>query len=149
MTRRREPDEPFVFWVDRCLGRSVPDALEAAKIDVRRYEDLYPNEPDVPDAEWIPEVAERGWVIVTKDAAITRTRPEIEALRRARARFVCLAAKNMTGPEQVECLLHHWRTVEGLLRTRRPPVLAKVLRSDVKWYDGKGWRRVKRKPRQG
>jgi len=134
------------YWFDRCLGNAAPDAFEREGFKIHRYADLYPNEQDVPDARWIPEVTALGWVIVTKDAAITRNPTEIAALRRARARFVCLAAQGMTGPNQIECLLRHWRTVEGQLRSRTPPVIVKVLRRDVQRHDGTGWRRVKKKP---
>jgi len=147
VSRRKKPRvEPLVFWVDRCLGtRVVPDALEEAGVEIRRYLDLYPDDPEVEDVVWIPAVTAKGWVILTKDAAISRNTAEIEVLRRAKARFVCLAAAHLSGPEQAECLLKHWRTVEGLLRNRRPPVIAKVLRSEVQWHDGKKWRKAKGK----
>src|SRR5690606_12668297 len=97
---------------------------------------------------WIPEVTARGWVILTKDAAITRNPWESDAVVRAKARFVCLAAQNMGGPAQAECLLRHWRTIEGVIRSRKPPVLVKVVRTEVRWYDGRVWRKVKSKPRR-
>ena len=147
MSRRRAPPPlRLAYWFDRCLGRAAPDAFEREGFETHRYEELYPDEPDVADALWIPAVTARGWVIVTKDAAITRNPAEIAALRQASARFVCLAAQGMTGPDQIECLLRHWRTVEGQLRSRKPPVIVKVLRREVQRHDGGGWRRVKKKP---
>jgi len=145
---RRRPSQPdsLIYWVDRCLGtRVVPQALEHAGIEIRRYVDLYPNDAEVDDVVWIPEVTARGWIILTQDRAITRNWAEIEVLRRAKARFIALAAAGLSGPKQAACLLKHWRTVEGLLRTRKPPVIAKVLRSEVQWHDGKTWRRAKAK----
>ena len=58
---------------------------------------------------------------------------------------MCLAAKNMTGAQQAECLLGHWRTIEGLVLSRKPPVIVKVTRSDVRWHDGSEWRQAKLK----
>lgn len=138
----------LIFWVDRCLGtRVVPEALRDAGVAICTYADLYPHDPEVPDAAWIPEVTARGWIILTKDSAISRNPEELAALRRAKALYVCLAAKKMTGPQQAACLLHHWRTIEGLVTTRKPPVIVKVTGSHVQWHDGTTWRPVKLKSR--
>jgi hypothetical protein len=86
-----------IYWVDRCLGSEiVPGALRAAGIEVRRYVDVYPDDPRVPDAIWIPEIARRGWIALTKDHEIHRNPVEIEALHRAGARHVFLAARKLT-----------------------------------------------------
>lgn len=140
------PRDDLIFWVDRCLGAHiVPDELRAAGIAIRTYADLYPTDDDVADAEWIPEVTARGWIILTKDEAISRNPTEVSALRRAKALYVCLAAKGMTAAAQVECLLQQWRTIEGVVATRKPPVIVKVTRTGVRWHDGSGWRPVKHK----
>lgn len=143
------PRDDLIFWVDRCLGAHVvPDGLRAAGIAIRTYVDLYPDDDDVADAKWIPEVTARGWIILTKDEAISRNPAEVSVLRRAKAIYVCLAAKGMTAPAQVECLLKHWRTIEGVVASRKPPVIVKVTRSDVRWHDGSEWRAVKHKKRR-
>lgn len=140
------PRDDLVFWVDRCLGaRVVPDALSAAGVAIRTYADLYPDDDEVPDAKWIPEVTGRGWIILTKDENISRNPAEVSVLRRARAIYVCLAAKGMTGAAQAECLLKHWRTIEGIVTSRKPPVIVKITRSEVRWHDGTRWRPVKHK----
>lgn len=136
-----------IWWIDRCLGaRIVPEGLRSAGVEVRTYAELYPNDPAVADTEWIPEVTARGWVILTKDENISRNPVEVAALRQAKAIYVALAAKDMTAPDQVACLLKHWRTIVGVVSTRKPPVIAKVTRTDVRWHDGKEWRVVKSKP---
>ena len=141
--------DELIFWVDRCLGvRIVPGRLRGAGISIRTYLDLYPQDPAVPDAQWIPDVTARGWIILTKDQAISRNPAELQVLRRAKARYVCLAAKNMTGSEQAECLLEHWRTIDGLVAARKPPVIVKVTRSEVRWHDGSIWRPSRLKKRR-
>lgn len=77
--------DDLIFWVDRCLGAHiVPDGLRAAGIAIRTYADLYPTDDEVADAKWIPEVTAGGWVILTKDEAISRNPAEVSALRRAK-----------------------------------------------------------------
>ena len=38
--------------------------------------------PDVLDMDWIPQVAARGWLIITRDSMIIQNRNEIAAVRR-------------------------------------------------------------------
>lgn len=134
----------LVWWVDRCFGaRIVPAKLRDGGIKIRTYAELYPDDPAVPDAVWIPEVTARGWVILTKDKEIRRNPEEIAAIRRASARYVCLSAKGMSGEQQADCLLGHWRTLEGVVDTRKPPLLVTVTRADVRWLDGTDWRVAK------
>ena len=42
------------------------------------------------DTEWIPEVAKRGWLIVTRDNNIIENRNEITAVRESGAKMVAL-----------------------------------------------------------
>lgn len=139
----------LIWWFDRCLGRELPNAIEALGAEVRRYVDLFPNDPTVDDVDWIPRVTARGWVIVTKDKNIRRDSNERAVLIAARARYVCLASANMTGKQQVETLTGHWRTIDGVVRTRAAPLLVSVTRDGVVWWDGEAWRAVKRKPPRG
>jgi PIN like domain len=135
-----------IYWVDRSLGGDiVPGALRSAGVEVRTYAELYPSDSKVPDHVWIPEVAERGWVILTKDKKIRRLPIEIEALRRAQARYICLSATNMRGDEQAACLLHHWKTIASVVASKPAPLIATVTRTHVQWLDGDKWRVAKRK----
>jgi len=136
----------LVYWVDRSLGAEiVPKALRAHGINIRTYVEIYPNEPKVRDEVWIPEITERGWVILTKDKEIRREPVEIEALRRVKARYICLSAGKMRGDEQAACLLHHWMTIDSLVINKRAPLLVTVTRTHVQWLDGDAWRVAKRK----
>jgi hypothetical protein len=136
----------WIYWVDRCLGTDViPRALRAATVGVRTYTDLYPNDPKVPDHVWIPEVAARGWVVLTKDKNIRRSPVEIEAIRLAKARYVCLSAANMRGDEQAACLLHHWKTIDSVVANKPVPLIVTVTRTQVVWLDDGTWRVAKRK----
>jgi len=46
--------------------------------------------PDVLDTDWIPQVAARGWLIVTRDSMIIQNRNEIAAVREHKAKMVAL-----------------------------------------------------------
>jgi PIN like domain len=42
------------------------------------------------DTDWIPQVAARGWLIVTRDSMIIQNRNEITAAREKKAKMVAL-----------------------------------------------------------
>jgi hypothetical protein len=44
--------------------------------------------PDVLDSDWIPQVAARGWLIITRDSMIIQNRNEIAAVRENKAKMV-------------------------------------------------------------
>jgi hypothetical protein len=135
-----------IYWVDRCLGTNiVPSALRAIGVQVQTYDSLYPNDTRVPDHVWIPEVAQRGWVILTKDKRIRHAREEIDALRSAGARYVCLSSAQLTGSEQAECLVRHWKTIDSVVINKPAPLIVSVTRQNVQWLDELSWRVAKRK----
>ena len=94
MPRRRLP-EPFVFYVDECLGRHVvPDAIRGA---LQGQESVLTLPQGTLDEAWLPEAGER-WICLTKDAALRRRPHELEAICRVGAAIVLLG--EASGPEQ-------------------------------------------------
>lgn len=137
---------PRIYWIDRCLGGDIlPRVLREAGVEIQTYADLYPNDPKVQDHVWIPEVAGRDWVILTKDKNIRRSPVEIQALRLAKARYVCLSATSMRGDEQAACFLQHWKTIESVVAHKPVPLIVSVTRNHVQWLDGETWRVAKHK----
>lgn len=73
------------------------------------------------DAEWIPEVARRAWLIITRDSRIQDHRAEVEAVRAAGARVVALAGKEAVDTwHQLEVLMSQWRRLEACLEEPAP-----------------------------
>ncbi len=46
--------------------------------------------PDVLDTYWIPQVAARGWLIITRDSMISQNRNELTAVRENKAKMAAL-----------------------------------------------------------
>jgi hypothetical protein len=120
------------FYVDA-------DVLGLAKILVQLRADVtYPGDPGgtlhrrarpacpvtspaAPDTEWVPEVTQQGWLIITRDAHISLNRREIDAVRDAHARMVTPAGSEARGTwEQLEIVMSRWRDIEALLDTSGP-----------------------------
>jgi hypothetical protein len=72
-----------------------------------------PITPATLDKDWIPEVASRGWLIVTRDRNIQDHRAEIGAVRDHSARMVTLHGPEARGTwEQLEIFMSRWRDIE-------------------------------------
>jgi hypothetical protein len=70
---------------------------------------------DVLDTEWIPEVARRGWLIVTRDSGIIEKRREIGAIRENAAKMIALNQRDAsTKWGQLEVFMTQWRRIEAL-----------------------------------
>lgn len=121
MPRRRLP-EPFVYFVDECLGRHVvPDALRAA---VTEHERVEQRPQGTLDLEWIPEAARGNWVCFTKDRALRRRPNERAALLHgAFATFLVGEAK---GEEHARRIVGALPVVRRILRSRDVPLVGRI-----------------------
>jgi hypothetical protein len=76
-----------------------------------------------PDVEWIPVVAERQWLIITRDSRIQEHRAELNAVREHGARMVALSGREaMNRWDQLEILMCQWRRIEAATRAPAPAV---------------------------
>ena len=79
------------------------------------------TDPASQDTEWIPEVARRGWLIVTRDSRIAENRSEITAVREHSARLVALNQQDArTKWGQLELFMTQWRRIEALVNEPGP-----------------------------
>lgn len=70
---------------------------------------------DVLDEDWIPAVAARGWLIITRDSKIIENRNEINAIRENGAKMVALNQQDArTKWGQLEVFMTRWRDIEPL-----------------------------------
>ena len=73
------------------------------------------------DHIWIPEVAAREWLIVTRDSRIQDHRAEIAAVRDNDAKMVALSGKDARNTwQQLEIVMSQWRALETLAGTDGP-----------------------------
>jgi uncharacterized protein with PIN domain len=107
--------------VDHSLGtKAVAIALREAGARVEILEDHFSEDTD--DEIWI-EVAQRGWVILTKDVAIRKRPLELAA---------ALTSQHMTSAEMIEIFVKHLKRMTNICRSHSAPFWAKVTRSEVK-----------------
>lgn len=80
-----------------------------------------PIEPQTQDSQWIPEIASKSWVVLTRDRHIRHRPAERAALVSARARHVTLdARKQLDRWSQLEIVVTQWRAIERLIELPGP-----------------------------
>src|ERR1700742_3748991 len=78
-------------------------------------------DPATQDTNWIPEVARRGWLIVTRDSRIAENRNEIATVREHSAKMVALNQQDArTKWGQLEVFMTQWRRIEALVTEPGP-----------------------------
>lgn len=125
------PHDPIVFFVDRSLGRHlVPDALGRSGALVEIHDDHSGRDTD--DSEWVTAVAERGWVILTKDNRIRHRPLERSAVGAAKARMFVLTSGNLSGSEMAKIFCKHLERMSRISRSESPPFIARVTATGVR-----------------
>lgn len=107
------------FFIDRSLGKGVGIKLREAGALVELHDDHYPQTSA--DVDWIPAVSSRGWVILTKDKNIRRSRGERADLIAANARVFTLTSGNMTGATMAHYFIVHLDDMERLCESTAAP----------------------------
>ena len=80
------------------------------------------------DVSWIPDIAKRGWVILTKDKNIRRPGPERDAVMQANARVITLTSGNMRGEVMAALFVQHITEMEQLATSQPAPDLVPALK---------------------
>ncbi len=88
--------DQVIFFIDRCLGRvKVPEALRKAGATVEIHDDHFPQ--NIRDEDWLIDVGNRHWVVLTKDEKIGYRTSQILSIAQANVRVFVLASTNLSG----------------------------------------------------
>jgi hypothetical protein len=84
------------------------------------------------DRDWIPEVATRGWLILTRDRRIRDHKLELAAVQQYGARLVAFTGdETSTVWGQLEAVMCRWRDIERCL-DEQPPFIYAASRSRLR-----------------
>jgi hypothetical protein len=88
--------------------------------------------PTVKDSDWIPEVARRGWLIITRDRHIQEHRLEIQAVREHGAAMIALTGADAGSVfAQLEVVMCRWRDIERCV-SEPPPFIYSATRTTLR-----------------
>lgn len=113
------------FFADRNLGVKIfPTFLRAEGIVVHLHQDHFPQ--DAADVAWMPEVARRGWPIISPDIRISRDQLEVQAIMTSGAAVFCLAGGHLTAEEKARNFLRCLPQITAVLQRTPRPFIARV-----------------------
>jgi predicted nuclease of predicted toxin-antitoxin system len=116
-----------VFFIDRCLGSvRLATALRESGITVEIHDDHFLQEAQ--DEDWLPQVGEWGWVVLTKDANIAKRTSERLAVANANIRMFVLVAQNLPGEDMIAVFRKAFPAMREFARSNPSPFIAKVFR---------------------
>ncbi|MGB3136000.1 MAG: hypothetical protein WBB18_04255 [Nodosilinea sp.] len=117
-----------VFFIDRCLGSIyLAAASRESGISVEIHDDHFLQ--GAQDEDWLPQVGERGWGVLTKDANIAKRTPERLAVANADIKMFVLVAQNLPGEDMIEVFRKAFPAMREFARENPAPFIAKVYKS--------------------
>jgi hypothetical protein len=120
----RRPPDALVYYLDANLdGLELVGRLREAGMPCEPHRDHFA--PDAADEAWIPAIASRGWIIVTRDFAIQRRRTEREAWTAASATVVMLRGEKLSAADMSKMLLaaHANGRLDNYIAKRTAPMI--------------------------
>lgn len=113
------------FFFDNCLSPQIVEGLKLFGEDVEHLRNSFAA--DTPDTIWIPEVAKRGWILITRDKAIRKKPLELEALTRSGlSTFIFLQKRDPDRWGWVELVVRRWTEVKDFASSERRPFAAGI-----------------------
>ena len=104
--------------------RELADALHKRGRLVHMHNQVFPDR--TPDRVWIPEVAKRGWIILTRDKRLQTRHIEWMAFLRAKARVLWFKGDRASDVEIMEGFLLALPKVDRLVGLLKPPYIIKI-----------------------
>jgi hypothetical protein len=79
------------------------------------------------DADWLPEIGIRQWVLVSSDRRQSRKPEELSVLKRAKVRAFYFSTATLSADEQVEAFTKALPQIIRAIRKQQPPFV-KIIR---------------------
>ena len=102
----------MIYFLDNTFSKQMAEILRMLKVEAIHLQEEYAAETK--DADWIPEVALKGYTLITGDGRIRKGSAERAALEQSQlpAIFLYNGYTNTTIWEQVAFLVRHWPVIE-------------------------------------
>jgi len=121
------PPQSITFFIDRCLGKkSIPETLRTAGVTIEIHDDHF--DKGALDVDWLPQVGEKGWIVLTKDDRISKNQLERIAVARAQIKMFVLASQNLRGEDMAAIFVKAIVSMQEFVRKHPAPFIAKIYR---------------------
>ena len=99
-------------------------ALRQAGATLHIHDDHFP--PDAKDQDWLAEVGQHGWIVLTKDHRIRYRQVERRALIKAGVAAFILTSGDLQGEEMAQIFVKALPRIERFLQKYAKPFIAKI-----------------------
>ena len=118
-----------IFFIDRCLGNKLADTLRNVGATVEIHDDHF--DPDMKDEDWLREVGERNWVVLTKDKKIASRRLELLGVAQGGVQLFAFVGGDIPGVVVAQAFVNALENMRGFMRGNPAPFIAKVHQSGM------------------
>lgn len=128
------PERPTLFIDRNAWSNALGAALDEAGIPFeahRRHFGEHDKTPESDDSTWLRAVANRGWVVVTRDKNIRYRINELAAMQAAKLHVFVFTQGALTGRETGQLLVDAYQAIAKAIVTHAPPAFFSVLRNGV------------------
>lgn len=110
----------MTFFLDNCIPPPIGKGLRGFGADVRILREEF--DAAARDIDWMPSVAQNGWIVITTDDRIRRNPAERQLLRDLKLRVVFLAAGHAVLPlwQQAAKIVTRWPDIVKACERLKP-----------------------------
>ena len=117
--------QQVIFFIDRCLGGDiVPRALREAGATVEIHDEHFPQ--DMRDEDWLIEVGNRHWVVLTQDKNIRYRTSQILSIAQANVRVFVLASTHLSGDVNALTFVNTLPRMTEFALNNQPPFIVNI-----------------------
>ena len=106
----------------------MPEALRQAGANVIVHQVHFANRQGIKDNEWLRELGQRGWIVLTKDKNFKRRPLELEALLAGGVRAFFLSATNLSTEDVAQTFVDALGRIRRICDVHAGPFIARVTR---------------------
>lgn len=117
-------DLPVLVLDEGISSPLLQEAIRNEGVPCELLIDHFPR--GTPDARWLPQIGQRGWILLSKDLAIQKNTIEYHALLNAGIGAFFIRSREIPGHEIIACVVKALPKMSEIVRNQQKPFLAKI-----------------------
>lgn len=114
----------MTFFLDNNLSDRIAKGLRGFGEDARHLKEHFPT--DAEDCEWLPEVAQRGWFVLTRDLGLHTKPLELALIKRHGAGVFVVTGRHLKAWDLIVLIVRKWPDIRRQAQALSRPFLLEV-----------------------